>query len=1010
MIRSRNRSRLGKVERLESRCLLAMDGFDFEDHLSHVSDSETFGFAEMLNEEDHLEEDHLHEHEHEHEHALGPAALMRVSEGNGTIELSKEGQGLPTRSLGPNLVANSAHLRNGAGNAIASPFVGELVAVQVNYSTESLLASASYRIHFIVDGVLLESAQTTAGAGVGNGNYFWWRSGWYATPGNHTVTVQLDGYNTVAETNETDNAITFSFSTISATLPQKLAWPIDGEPFSDVNFTNYVDLDPTAGIRDYQNGIASYDGHDAWDIGPWNFQAQDAGIRLYAAADGIVTAVNDGAYDRQTAWLSPAPQANYVIVDHGSGWTTIYWHLRRDSVHVRVGDSVQAGDVLGWMGSSGISTGSHIHFGLRHFGFPVEPMLDPSSYLLFNLPYVQNALGILNHGITNYNPNAHNQERPSDVGVFRQTSGQTVFVWGAFAGLDSGDVLEYVWRRPSGTVYTTTTTTMSQSYRSSWWWWSRNLPTVPDLGTWTIDFRVNGNVLDTGSFVVTSSGAPEIRVEDSAAAIILDGRITPLAFQATATGTSAPPMTFTVRNHGQTTLNVSSLQVPTGFTIVEGLSPQIVAGSSDTFTLTTDSSFDGFRSGRVRILSDDADESEYDFAVEGNIVEGNGTSSEVPTLAVGIGNPILREGRLSVANVRRNGNTTQPLVVSLSPFTSRLSMPTTVTIPAGQSWINFFVEGLTNTLSDPDAWLGFLATAVGYNSGTIEFKLVDSSLILDRRTFYNRSTSSVFGNGTGNPSSAIDPTKAALLPGQMATINNYTNYIHGLNGIVIDMASLPSTPTAADFRFDVWNGIAASGFIPATAVPTITRIVGGGLLGSDRMKIEFDNGSIRNTWLRVTMLANAVTGLPNDDIFYFGSAVGDMYLGNIGTPTTVRVNATDTSSVRQNQSPGANSVAISNAYDLNKDGRVNASDTSMVRQSQSGEVIRFFTSPPGPNRFNTTPKVSDSFLAADQVDAVFELDASYRSTPVDPHHLDGVDGYSTWDARRARRSEWLRKA
>ena len=59
----------------------------------------------------------------------------------------------------------------------------------------------------------------------------------------------------------------------------------------------------------------------------------------------------------------------------------------------------------------------------------------------------------------------------------------------------------------------------------------------------------------------------------------------------------------------------------------------------------------------------------------------------------------------------------------------------------------------------------------------------------------------------------------------------------------------------------------------------------------------------------------------------------------------MRVNATDTSVVRQNQSTATNSVGLTNIYDLNKDGRVNATDTSMVRQNQSATLIRFFTAP-----------------------------------------------------------------
>ncbi len=126
----------------------------------------------------------------------------------------------------------------------------------------------------------------------------------------------------------------------------------------------------------------------------------------------------------------------------------------------------------------------------------------------------------------------------------------------------------------------------------------------------------------------------------------------------------------------------------------------------------------------------------------------------------------------------------------------------------------------------------------------------------------------------------------------------------------------------------------------------MTVLTGGGLRGSDRVKIEFADGAIKNTWLRVTVLAGS-WGLVANDVFYFGNAVADIYAGNIGSPVTVRTNATDTGRIRQNQSIDPNSVGISNPYDVNKDGRVNATDTALSRQNQSNQTILLFTAPVG---------------------------------------------------------------
>jgi hypothetical protein len=218
-----------------------------------------------------------------------------------------------------------------------------------------------------------------------------------------------------------------------------------------------------------------------------------------------------------------------------------------------------------------------------------------------------------------------------------------------------------------------------------------------------------------------------------------------------------------------------------------------------------------------------------------------------------------------------------------------------------------------------------------------------SAAVVNRQLFYNRSTSQVFGDGSGNPVGAIDSSKVALLPGQTTSFANYSNYVRGINGLVVDIANLVQA-TASDFVFATSNGV--NPFVPSGAVATVSVLPGGGTAGSTRVKIEFPDNAVRNSWLRVTVLANANTGLPANDVFYFGNAVGDFNTGNLpGPPALVRTNATDTSAVRQNQSTTANSAPISSIYDINKDGRVNASDTSAVRANQNSSILTYFTAP-----------------------------------------------------------------
>lgn len=94
--------------------------------------------------------------------------------------------------------------------------------------------------------------------------------------------------------------------------------------------------------------------HKGIDIGA------SSGADIIAAADGTVTAAS---------YSSAA--GNYVMIDHGGGLYTVYMHA--SSLLVSPGQTVSAGDVIAKVGSTGISTGSHLHFGVSLNGSYVSP-------------------------------------------------------------------------------------------------------------------------------------------------------------------------------------------------------------------------------------------------------------------------------------------------------------------------------------------------------------------------------------------------------------------------------------------------------------------------------------------------------------------------------------------------------------------------------------------------------------------------------------------------------------
>jgi murein DD-endopeptidase MepM/ murein hydrolase activator NlpD len=99
------------------------------------------------------------------------------------------------------------------------------------------------------------------------------------------------------------------------------------------------------------------------------------GIDIGAAAGSSIVAANSGTvimsqYDRSGGY------GNMVVIDHGGGITTLYAHASK--LLVKVGDEVKVGQVIAKVGSTGLSTGPHLHFEVRVNGVTKNPL---SGYL-----------------------------------------------------------------------------------------------------------------------------------------------------------------------------------------------------------------------------------------------------------------------------------------------------------------------------------------------------------------------------------------------------------------------------------------------------------------------------------------------------------------------------------------------------------------------------------------------------------------------------------------------------
>jgi len=102
--------------------------------------------------------------------------------------------------------------------------------------------------------------------------------------------------------------------------------------------------------------------HGGTDLGA------DAGTPIYASNDGVI--VMSGLY---------LVRGNLVVIDHGGGVFSLYGHMSERAVEV--GDAVGKGQVIGYVGSTGLSTGPHLHWELSVFGVLVDGLrwLDGSQ-------------------------------------------------------------------------------------------------------------------------------------------------------------------------------------------------------------------------------------------------------------------------------------------------------------------------------------------------------------------------------------------------------------------------------------------------------------------------------------------------------------------------------------------------------------------------------------------------------------------------------------------------------
>ncbi|WP_052732461.1 peptidoglycan DD-metalloendopeptidase family protein [Hymenobacter terrenus] len=303
----------------------------------------------------------------------------------------------------------------------------------------------------------------------------------------------------------------------STTVP--LSWPLRQaagfDYASTYGISNFVDHNPAFpnAVQDFNCGTRTYDtstgyNHAGLDLFPWpfSFNMMDRSqVEIVAAAPGIIIGKTDGNPDRSCA-LTGA-NWNAVYVQNMDGTVCWYGHMKTGSVTAKpLGASVALGEVLGTVGSSGNSSGPHLHFELHSAsGVVLDPYSGPcspatGSWATARTYYEPTVNTLLTHSAAPVFNTCPAPDTPNESRTF--APGSTVYTAAYYHDQQAGQQTQYTIYRPDNSVFRTWTHASTVAhYPASYWYWNYQLPTNAPTGEWRFEAQFQGTV-STRTFTV----------------------------------------------------------------------------------------------------------------------------------------------------------------------------------------------------------------------------------------------------------------------------------------------------------------------------------------------------------------------------------------------------------------------------------------------------------------------------------------------------------------------------
>ncbi|MBU1100024.1 MAG: peptidoglycan DD-metalloendopeptidase family protein [Bacteroidetes bacterium] len=274
--------------------------------------------------------------------------------------------------------------------------------------------------------------------------------------------------------------------------------------------SGFVDHDSTYPnhLQDYNYGLRTYDtdygyNHKGTDYFLWPFswfKMNNDQVRVIAVADGVIIGKEDGHYDKYCSMNSETWNAVYVRNNDGANvW---YGHLKQNSLTAKeIGDTLTQGEYIGVVGSSGSSTGPHLHLEVYdenenlidpYFG-PGNPSIS-ESWWIDQPPYYNPQINkVATHSSFPEFPECPEEEILNLKNIF--APGDTVWFVTYYTDQGQNEQSIYTITEPDNFIWTDWSHSIDVDYyAASYWGWYFILPINAVPGDWTFTVKFQNKI------------------------------------------------------------------------------------------------------------------------------------------------------------------------------------------------------------------------------------------------------------------------------------------------------------------------------------------------------------------------------------------------------------------------------------------------------------------------------------------------------------------------------------